>query len=167
MESRAKFLGHSLHQQLIVFPLGLLGTSVIFDIVRMIAQQNEFSVVAFWMIGAGIIGGLIAAPFGLVDWLAIPEGTRAKRIGLIHALVNVVALVLFAISFYLRYSEPRAFSPWGFGLSVVGLILAVCGGWLGGELVTRLGIGVDTGANENAPNSLSQRSASSYGQRLP
>jgi hypothetical protein len=37
------------------------------------------------MIASGIIGGLIAAAFGLIDWLGIPEGTRAKYIGLILA----------------------------------------------------------------------------------
>ena len=42
------------------------------------------------MIVAGIIGGLAAAPFGLIDWLAIPKRTRAKRIGLLHGLGNVL-----------------------------------------------------------------------------
>ncbi|MGZ8467318.1 MAG: DUF2231 domain-containing protein, partial [Candidatus Binatia bacterium] len=42
-------------------------------------------------------------------------------------------------------------------LSFMGAGLALVTGWLGGELVDRLGIGVDEGANPNAPNSLSQR----------
>jgi uncharacterized membrane protein len=159
MESRARLLGHSIHQALIVFPLGLLATGVVFDIVALAADSNVAALVAYWMMVAGIIGGLIAAPFGWIDWSAIPSGTRAKRIGLIHAAVNVVALILFAISVYFRYDAPGSPQPVARIFSFVGLAIAGVGGWLGGELVTRLGIGVDPGANANAPNSLSGRPA--------
>lgn len=33
MESRVKIFGHPAHQQLIVFPLGLLATAVVFDLI--------------------------------------------------------------------------------------------------------------------------------------
>ena len=73
MQSRAKFLGHAIHPILIVFPLGLLITGVIFDVVYLIWGNPDMARVAFWMIAAGIIGGVIAAPFGLIDWLSIPS----------------------------------------------------------------------------------------------
>jgi hypothetical protein len=38
--------------------------------------NGKWSEISFWMIGAGVIGGLAAALFGLIDWLAIPSGTR-------------------------------------------------------------------------------------------
>jgi hypothetical protein len=57
------------------------------------------------MIIAGIVGRLVVAPFGLIDYLAIPSGTRAKSVGLIHGLGNVVVLLLFAGSWWLRYQE--------------------------------------------------------------
>ena len=47
------------------------------------------------MIAAGIIGGLLSAVFGLVDWWAIPSGTRAKAIGFWHGAGNVVVVLLF------------------------------------------------------------------------
>ena len=78
MQSRAKLLGHPLHPILIPFPLGLLITSFIFDIVFLITRTAIFSVVAFWMLTAGVIGGLIAALPGVIDWLAIPHRTRAR-----------------------------------------------------------------------------------------
>ncbi|HET8696075.1 MAG TPA: DUF2231 domain-containing protein, partial [Gammaproteobacteria bacterium] len=84
MESKAKLLGHPIHQMLIVFPLGLLATGVVFDIIRLSTDAVLFGEVAYWMIVAGLIGGALAAPFGLVDWLSIPRGTRAKRIGALH-----------------------------------------------------------------------------------
>jgi len=55
----------------------------------------------------GVIGGLIAAMFGLIDWLGIPEGTRAKYIGLIHGLSNVVVVILFVISWFMRRPNRR------------------------------------------------------------
>src|SRR5438876_10441736 len=80
MESRAKFLGHPIHQQLIVFPLGLLGMAVIFDLFTFATKHSRWTEIAFYMIGAGIVTGLLAAVFGLVDWFSIPKNTRAKRI---------------------------------------------------------------------------------------
>jgi len=167
MESRVKILGHPVHQMLIVFPLGLLVTSVVFDGVALAADSRAFAEVAFWMILSGIVGGLIAAPFGLIDWLAIPGGTQANAIGMWHGLGNVVVLALFAVSLYLRYAGDRGHPPdAALALSVAGLLLGAVTGWLGGELVDRLGIGVDPGAHVNAPNSLSGRPAGE-GYTLP
>ncbi|HEX5166997.1 MAG TPA: DUF2231 domain-containing protein, partial [Thermomicrobiales bacterium] len=108
MESKAKFLGHPLHQQLIVFPLGLLGMAVVFDLISRFADWPEIGRAGWYMIAAGIISGLLAALFGLIDWLAIPGGTRAKRIGAIHGIGNVIIVVLFAIAWLLRRDDPTA-----------------------------------------------------------
>src|SRR5438067_5746111 len=97
MESKVKVFGHPIHPMLIVFPLGLLATSLIFDIVHWITGNAFFSVVSFWMITAGVIGALLAAIFGLIDWLMIPAGTRAKRLGLWHGVGNVVVVLLFIV----------------------------------------------------------------------
>jgi uncharacterized membrane protein len=155
MESHVKVAGHPLHPMLIVFPLGLLGTAVIFDIIQLLGGSNAFSEVSWYMIAAGVIGGLLAAPAGLVDWLAIPSGTRAKRIGVLHGLGNVVVLILFAVSWILRSGAPATPSALALVLSFAGLALALVTGWLGGELVDRLGVGVDDTANLDAPSSMS------------
>ena len=96
MESKAKALGHPIHQMLIPFPFGLLATAVIFDIVYLVWGNPAMATVAYWMIIAGVVGGLAAAPFGLIDWMAIPKGTRARSVGVVHGLGNVVVLLLFA-----------------------------------------------------------------------
>ncbi len=158
MESKAKFLGHALHPILIVFPLGLLATGVIFDAVYLIWGNPTFATVAFWMIASGIIGGLIAAPFGWIDWFAIPSNTRAKSVGLTHGLGNMIVLVLFIASWWLRYNNSDMHTV-QYILSFAAAGLAGVTGWLGGELVDRLGVGVDDGAHLNAPNSLSGKSA--------
>ena len=160
MESKAKFLGHPAHPILIVFPLGLLATGVIFEVVYLIFGNPQMSLVAYWMITAGIIGGVVAAIPGWIDWFAIPSGTRAKSIGLLHGLGNVVVLLLFIGSWWLRHDN-ATYTPstLAYTLSFAGFLLAALTGWLGGELVDRLGVGVDDGAHLNSPNSLSGKSA--------
>ena len=169
MEARAKFLGHSIHQMLIPFPLGLLVTGVVFDIIYLIWGNPTMAMVAYYMIVAGIIGGFLASPFGTIDWLAVPQGTRAKSVGLVHGLGNVGVLLLFIGSWWLRYSasESVTYAP-----STLALILSFAGAglsgltaWLGGELVDRLAVGVDEGAHLDSPNSLSGRPASENANR--
>jgi uncharacterized membrane protein len=161
MESRFKVLGHGAHPILIVFPLGLLSTSVIFDVVYFATGNDQFSVVSYWMILAGVIGGVVAAVPGFVDWFAIPAGTRAKRVGLLHGVGNDIVLVLFAISWWMRRDGAPDYepAPIEFMLSAIGFLLALATGWLGGELVERLGMAVHDGAHLDAPNSLSGRPA--------
>jgi len=159
MESKAKFFGHPIHPMLIVFPLGLLATSFIFDIIYLVSHNAQWASTAYYMIAAGIIGGLLAALFGLIDWLAIPGGTRAKKIGLLHGVGNVVVTGLFIVSWLMRRDDPGAPENTAIIISFLGIALATFTGWLGGELVDRLAVGVDRGAHLNAPNSLSGRPA--------
>jgi uncharacterized membrane protein len=167
MESRAKFLGHPVHQMLIVFPLGLLATAVIFDLIYLAGGNATMATVSYWMIVAGIVGGFAAAPFGWIDWFAIPRGTRAKSVGLWHGVGNVLVLLLFIGSWFIRRDLPERPETLAFVLSFAGAGLALVTGWLGGELVDRLSVGVDDGAHLDAPSSLSSepvRSGSSVKQ---
>src|SRR5918997_1479635 len=130
MESRAKILGHPIHQMLIPFPFGLLATAVIFDVIYLIWGVPTMATVSYWMIAAGVAGGFIAAPFGLIDWFAIPQGTRAKSVGLVHGLGNVVVLLLFIGSWWLRHgasAEPTAYMP-----GTLALVLSFAGFALAG-----------------------------------
>ena len=157
METRFKVFGHPIHPMLIVLPLGLLSIGVLFDILYLATGTEEFASVAFWNIGVGIIGGLLAALFGLIDWLAIPSETRAKRIGLWHGVGNVVIVSLFIVSWLMRQGD-HAYSPnlLPFVLGLIGVLMALVTAWLGGELVYRLRVAVDDDANLNASNSLSR-----------
>jgi uncharacterized membrane protein len=155
MESRAKLFGHPAHTILVAFPVGLLVTGLFFDIAYLITKNSQFAVVAYWMVASGVIGGLVAAVFGAVDLLAIPNNTRAKMIGLWHGVINVAAMLLFAISWWLRSPQPEAPNWAAIVLSFIGVGQLLITGWLGGELVHRLNVGNDAGANVNAPSSLS------------
>ncbi len=161
MESHAKLAGHAIHPMLIVFPLGLLATAVIFDLIYLVTGNADLVVFSYWAIVAGVVGGLLAAVFGFWDWLHIPEGTRAKAVGLWHGVGNVVIVVLFIVAWLLRRGQP-SYLPMTLPLilELIGVGLALVTGWLGGELVERLRVGVDDGAHLDAPSSLSGRPAS-------
>ena len=159
MESRVKLAGHPVHPMLIVFPLGLLTTAVVFDIIYLASNATHWTLASYYMIAAGIIGGLAAAVPGAVDWWAIPRGTRAKRIGLLHGVGNVIVLALFILSWFLRRPAPAAPPTGAIVAGLLGVVLAAFTAWLGGELVDRLGVGVDAGAHLDAPSSLTSQPA--------
>ncbi|MFT3859055.1 MAG: DUF2231 domain-containing protein [Aquabacterium sp.] len=156
MESRVKLLGHPVHQMLIVFPLGLLGASVVFDLLHRLTDLPSMAPVAYWTMAGGLLSGVLAAPFGTIDWLAIPKGTRAKAVGALHGGGNVLVLLLFLGSWLSRHAHDMAATNAATAMSLAGLALAMVTAWLGGELVDRLGIGVSEQAHLNAPSSLRQ-----------
>jgi len=175
MKSKVTVAGHALHPMLIVFPLGLLATSVIWDVVALASSMPSdhvrWATIAFWTVVAGVVGALLAAVPGFIDWLAIPRNTRARKIGLWHMVINLVVVALFAISLF-----ARARTDGGYGYAAVGAMLpgwiavalALVSGWLGGELVETLGIGVRDDANPNAPSPLGgARRAGSSGRTVP
>ena len=160
MESRSKLLGHPIHPMLIVLPLGMFVAAVVFDALHLWRGSSTFAAVAYWNIAGGVLAGLVAALFGFIDWFAIPAGTRAKRIGLLHGGSNVVVVGIFGVVWLLRSDTvDGAATTTLFLLEVVALALGSVAGWLGGELVNRLGVGVDDGAHLDAPSSLSGRPA--------
>jgi uncharacterized membrane protein len=156
MESKVKIAGHPIHPMLIVLPLGLLASAVVFDIVYLINGNALFPAISYYNMAFGILGGLLAAVFGLADWLSVPSGTRAKSVGLYHGIGNVTLVVLFAVSWFLR-GGVTGYIPSTLALifSFAGILLGLVTAWLGGEMVDRLGVGVDQGANLDAPSSLS------------
>lgn len=155
MESQAKLLGHPVHQMLIVFPLGLLGMATIFDGIASVTDNEKLSAAGHTMMGAGLVTGLAAAVPGTIDFLAIPSGTRAKRVGWVHGIGNLIVTGFYAVSWFARRNQPSRPSGKAKALSAAGLGLALVTGWLGGELVDQLGVGVSENAHLNAPNSLS------------
>jgi uncharacterized membrane protein len=154
MQSRVRFLGHSVHQSLVAFPVGLLATAVILDLIGLFGRFPTAVIAAYWMMACGIVGAILAAPFGLIDLLAIRKDTRAARIGRLHGGGNVIVLLLFIGSWLIR--RDNELQPTGLALllSFGGGALALVTAWLGGELVARMGVGVDDGANLDAPSSL-------------
>ena len=155
MESRLKVLGHPVHPMLVMFPVALLATAVLFDVVDTVGGPDLLGEVAYWNITVGLIGGLLAAVAGSFDLLAIPTGTRAKRVGLLHAGANLAVILLFAAIWAVRLNaDSRAAGGALLVVEIVALAILGISAWLGGELVDRLGVGVDRDAGLDAPSSL-------------
>ena len=165
MEARAKLLGHPIHQMLIVLPLGLLSGVVIFDLLHLATGGREWSSISYWLIPVGVVSGLVAAVFGIADWTKIPRSSRAKSVGTRHGLGNALVVFLFLASWLLRGDPVAAPGALAIVLSLAGGALSMVTGWLGGELVGRLGVGVDDGAHLNAPSSLSGQPAAGLPDR--
>lgn len=157
MESSAKFLGHPIHQMLVVLPAGLLITAAVFEVVHIANGNALMAMVSFHLIASGIVGGLLAAPFGFIDWIKVPVGTRARRIGALHGLGNVAVLVLAAVGLLLRWEAPGDPSGVSHGLIFAAVALLLVTAWLGGELVDRLGVGICDEVGLDAPSSLRGR----------
>jgi uncharacterized membrane protein len=155
-----KFLGHPIHPILIAFPLGLLSTSVVFDILYLLTSLPAFPVAAVYTVAAGVLSGVAAMFFGLLDMFKIRKETRAMNIVGWHSLGNFLAIELFSVSWIVRLSVP-GYAPNGpaLVLSFAGAAILLFTGWLGGELVYRLGLAVDESAHMDAPNSLTHKVA--------
>ena len=151
MESRARLLGHPVHQMLVAFPIGAFGLSITGDVLDAWRGERRFGDAAKLALDFGLITAAAAAPFGLIDWLAVRPRTRAKSVGLWHAVGNAALLGVFATSRWLRSRGDVTRARW---VSGAGMLLAGATAWLGGELITRHGIGVHRQMGLDAPRSL-------------
>ncbi len=154
MESRYRLFGHSIHQMVVPFAVGLLAAAAAFDGVAIVLGSPTMAQMAYWLIGGGLVLGVIAVPFGFLDWMHTPEGSRAESLGRLHGTANVVVLLLYWGSWMLRRSDPDAPQTMASVLSFAGAALTLVTAWMGGELVTRLGMGVSRHAGPNARSSL-------------
>jgi uncharacterized membrane protein len=147
MASPASIGGHPIHPMLIPFPLALWFFSLIADVIYLWRGNPAWrDWIAFYALLGGIIGAALAAVFGIIDWLSIKD-PEVKKTADWHARLNVIALLVFAASFYLRTAGGASIIGGSHTvpvlLSVVGVILITISGWLGGELVFRHGVAVD------------------------
>ena len=132
--------GQPVHPMLVGLALGLFATSVVFDLIDLATRTGAFNVPAYWLIAAGVIAGLVAAPFGLRGWRRLPRDGRVRRIAAIRGTGNAVVLLLFACSWLLRAPEARVPDA-ALLLSLAGAGFALLTAWLGGDLVSRRGRG--------------------------
>lgn len=150
MASPASIGGHPVHPMIIPFPIALWVFSLVADVIYLWRGNSVWkNYVAFYALLGGIIGAAVAAVPGLIDWMSLTDKAVVK-IANWHARLNVIALLVFAGSFYLRttggsnmvsssHTIPLA-------LSVLGVILISISGYLGGEMVFKHGVAVESRA---------------------
>jgi len=138
----ARLLGHPVHPMLTVFVLGMLISAALFDLFYVITHDASWPPMAYWNIGVGVPVGLIAAVFGVWDWLTLPAGSRPRTVGSWHGGVNLTMLLLFGSSWMLRRGQPDQIpGAAALTLSFAAALLAAVGTWLGVLLVERHGVG--------------------------
>jgi uncharacterized membrane protein len=141
MSSPASIAKHPIHPMLVAFPIGLWVFALVCDVARLSGAAAVWSDVALYSIAGGIVGAVLAAIPGLIDYFSIDEKAM-KKIGTYHLVLNLSALVIFGFNFWLRLSLDTA-SKVPFLLSVLGVIVIGVGGWLGGEMVYVKGMAVE------------------------
>jgi uncharacterized membrane protein len=139
--------GHPFHPIVVMLPVGAFVSSLIFDILTRTRADGLPYLVdgAFWLIGVGLIGALLAAVFGLLDFATIRRGTAAFRTAITHIALNAVILILFAIGYAWRSGDHVELdkTPWGqLSLSAVAVALLIVSVWLGNTLAYRHGMRV-------------------------
>jgi uncharacterized membrane protein len=146
MRTPASIGNHPIHPMLIPFPFALWTFSLISDAIFYFGGRNPAWVsVAFYTLAGGIVGGALAAVPGLVDYFSIKD-KRVSKIAAWHARLNVLALLVFIASFYLRTDTGLRMVGHltvPVLLSVLGVILISISGYLGGELVYAHGVAVE------------------------
>ena len=147
MASPASIGGHPVHPMLIPFPIGLWVFSLIADLIYLWRGNPVWwNYIAFYTLLGDIIGAALAAVPGLVDWLSLKD-PKVVKVANWHARLNVIALLIFAASFYLRTTSGARLVSGSYAipiaLSVLGVILISISGYLGGEMVFKHGVAVD------------------------
>ena len=142
MASPASVLKHPIHPMLIPFPIALWIFSFVCDVIYALGWGGTvWNDVAFYSMAGGIVGAVIAAVPGYIDYRSISD-PNVKRIGRWHMVINLCIAVLFAINLWLRVgSQPEAALP--MVLSFIGIAMLGVSGWLGGELVYVHGVAVE------------------------
>lgn len=147
MASPASIGGHPVHPMIIPFPIALWVFSLVADVIFLWRGNPVWKdYIAFYTLLAGILGAAVAAVPGLIDWLSLTDKAVVKLANW-HARLNVIALLIFAASFYLRTTSGAGLVSEShtipLALSVLGVILITISGWLGGEMVFKHGVAVE------------------------
>ena len=148
MDSRIAILGHPLHAMLVVFPLGLLFTSFLFDVLFLWRKDPFWRRAAFWVIVVGELGALAAIVPGLLDYLSIPMPLHARQTATAHLVLGLSVAAVYGLQLWLRRTHAGAAAPvqrYPPGLVLLAFISVTAlgaQGWLGGQLSHVHGVGV-------------------------
>jgi uncharacterized membrane protein len=146
MQGKATVKGHPIHPMLVPFPIAFWVGSLIADILHFVTGAEVWTPMGTGLIAAGIIGALLAAIAGFVDYTTAPMDAKTKRTATEHLTINLVIVAVFALNLYLRWRVPEI--PAGYVLSVLAILALMYSGWLGGDLVYDHKVGVEEPADK-------------------
>ncbi len=134
--------GHPFHPIAVIIPIAAWTCSVIFDLIAVFGGAAEPYVMgARILIVIGLLGAALAVVLGLVDWVGIPRGTKARATGFVHMVLNLVVIAIFSASLLLRTDDDEV-AALPVILSIGALLILGGSGWLGGNLAHKYGVRV-------------------------
>jgi len=136
----ARFRGRPVHPILTDFPIVMWTVSVLWDVISLLWGGTAWALFAFWSIAAGLVMSLPTIAAGLMEYFVMPRRGPAPRTAVLHAICMAGATLAFGASLFLRPAAGVS-SLQALLASLAGLVLLGAGGWLGGELVFKFGIG--------------------------
>src|SRR5689334_2100197 len=98
MSSRVSIAGHPLHPMLVTIPIGLWIFSLVSDLVFVSTGDSRWETTAYFTLGGGIVGALLAALPGLLDLLGLHDA-RERRTGTIHLVLNLSIVAIQVVNF--------------------------------------------------------------------
>ncbi len=145
-EERRRLLPHGLHRFVNRFPIGMLTATVLLDLGALLSGSSAMASASFYTLALGLIFGVIAAFFGIADWMASSDNTGVKTIGMGHGFLAIIALALFAYSFFIRYLDPANPSNSAYALSFAGFAALIWTTVKGHQMVSKYAVGIDPNA---------------------
>lgn len=142
------WLGHPLHPVLTDIPIGAWTVTLVLDLLDASQQDRKYAPGADAALAIGLVGAVGAAITGLADWHKT-DG-KARKVGLVHGLLNMGASALFATSLALRRQGQQQ-RPVAQVCSTAGYLMVSYSAYLGGELVYQQKIGVDRANRRPVP----------------
>lgn len=140
--STAQIGGHPIHPMLIPFPITCLVGAFVTDLIFLATGDRGFATASHWLIGFGIGTALLAATFGLIDFMGDDKIRRLSH-ALQHMMANVAAVVVAIINFVIRLGDPAGdIANMGVFLSGAVVLILLFSGWRGADLVYHHKVGV-------------------------
>jgi uncharacterized membrane protein len=140
-----RFFGHPIHLMLVHFPAGLFPTALALDSGALIFSRARLAVCALFVLGGGVMGGVLAALFGSMDYLRLASDHPAWRKASLHGALNLLWLAAFTAMCAAKakdYPDVPIPSAWEVATSATLVAGVLVSNYLGGELVLRHGVGL-------------------------
>ncbi len=136
--------GHPFHASVVPVPIGAFVATLVLDVVSRTADDGRgYARAATVTLGVGLVGAVLAAVFGFMDYGQLAKRTRANRVATTHMVLNLLVVVALGASFLARLGSTSSRVPVGLVvLTVVALLVLGVSGWLGGHLAYRYGVRV-------------------------
>jgi uncharacterized membrane protein len=150
MRSKAALAGHPFHPAVVPIPIGAFTVTLIADLLVLAHRPGPWDSTARYALAIGIVFALLAAVLGLIDYFGVTMSAAARRLVNWHLRLNLVGVVLFALSLWLRQRDPARWTTTAFLVSTVAFLGLLVSGWIGGDLAYKHKVGVLENADAEA-----------------